>query len=215
MEGTFGERLKALRESKGLSVGDLAVSVRVTEGAIRQMESGQTKSASFVVGLRLAQVLDVSPWLLATGDEKDSQPLPSVSDPALAQWMASIEAKMAALVSRETNVSTATTTIEERLSRVEFTVGYEAKLDPLELPTSIAGRLDRLEQRVFTDALGGTSDLPTPIDIAQRVAALEGQLKLFRSQIIQTLELLASKKLDQEDAHSLLGKLISSLRATV
>jgi hypothetical protein len=179
------------------------------------MESGQTKSASFVVGLRLAQVLDVSPWLLATGDEKDSQPLPSVSDPALAQWMASIEAKMAALVSRETNVSTATTTIEERLSRVEFTVGYEAKLDPLELPTSIAGRLDRLEQRVFTDALGGTSDLPTPIDIAQRVAALEGQLKLFRSQIIQTLELLASKKLDQEDAHSLLGKLISSLRATV
>jgi hypothetical protein len=45
----------------------LAHAVGVTEGAIRQMESGQTKAASFVFGLRLARVLDVTPWYLATG----------------------------------------------------------------------------------------------------------------------------------------------------
>ncbi len=47
----------------------LARAVDVTEGAIRQMESGQTKSASFAVGLRLARALKVTPWFLATGDE--------------------------------------------------------------------------------------------------------------------------------------------------
>ena len=45
----------------------LAHAVNVTEGAIRQMESGQTKSASFLVGLKLSHVFGVSPWFLATG----------------------------------------------------------------------------------------------------------------------------------------------------
>jgi transcriptional regulator with XRE-family HTH domain len=45
----------------------LAYRVGVTEGAIRQMESGRTKSANFTLGLKLSQVLDVDPWLLATG----------------------------------------------------------------------------------------------------------------------------------------------------
>lgn len=32
------------------------------------MESGQTKSASFLVGLRLSRELGVTPWFLATGE---------------------------------------------------------------------------------------------------------------------------------------------------
>jgi transcriptional regulator with XRE-family HTH domain len=51
----------------------LAHAVGVTEGAIRQMESGQTKSASFLVGLKLADVLGVTPAFLATGREKLSE----------------------------------------------------------------------------------------------------------------------------------------------
>ncbi len=67
MAETFGERLRTLRMQHALTPSELARRVDVTEGAIRQMESGQTKSASFVVGLRLARLLDVSPWFLATG----------------------------------------------------------------------------------------------------------------------------------------------------
>jgi len=50
-----------------MTVSQLASAVRITEGAIRQMESGQTKSASFLIGLRLATTLEVTPWYLATG----------------------------------------------------------------------------------------------------------------------------------------------------
>jgi transcriptional regulator with XRE-family HTH domain len=67
MAQTFGERLRTLRERRKMTVSQLAIAVRITEGAIRQMESGQTKSASFITGLRLASTLEVTPWFLATG----------------------------------------------------------------------------------------------------------------------------------------------------
>lgn len=65
---TFGERLRRLRTAKGLTMTQLGYKVGVTEGAIRQMESGQSKSASFQVGVRLAQVLGVGPTYLALGE---------------------------------------------------------------------------------------------------------------------------------------------------
>ncbi|HYW53938.1 MAG TPA: helix-turn-helix transcriptional regulator [Dongiaceae bacterium] len=63
----FGERLRRLRVARGLSCAQLATRVGVTEGAIRQMESGQTKMASFVIGLRLAKELGTDAWYLANG----------------------------------------------------------------------------------------------------------------------------------------------------
>jgi len=68
---SFGERLRSLRLRRHLTPSALAHAVGVTEGAIRQMESGQTKNASFLVGLRLARQLGVTPWYLATGAEQD------------------------------------------------------------------------------------------------------------------------------------------------
>jgi len=64
---SFGERLRGLRLARGLSCAQLAHRVGVTEGAIRQMESGQTKMASFVIGLRLAKELGTDAWFLANG----------------------------------------------------------------------------------------------------------------------------------------------------
>jgi transcriptional regulator with XRE-family HTH domain len=64
---SFGDRLRSLRTRRRLSPSALAYAVGVTEGAIRQMESGQTKSASFLIGLKLANVLGVTAWFLATG----------------------------------------------------------------------------------------------------------------------------------------------------
>ncbi len=66
---TFGDRLKRLRKARGLRVLDVAYAAGITEGAIRQMEAGQTKGASLVVGLRLAKMLGVTPDYLATGGE--------------------------------------------------------------------------------------------------------------------------------------------------
>jgi len=69
---SFGDRLRSLRTRRHLTPSALAHAVGVTEGAIRQMESGQTKSASFLVGLKLSHVLGVSPEFLATG--RDAPP---------------------------------------------------------------------------------------------------------------------------------------------
>ncbi len=65
----FGQRLKRLRTARRLRVVDLGYAAGVTEGAIRQMESGQTKGASLVIGLRLAKLLGVTPDYLAYGTD--------------------------------------------------------------------------------------------------------------------------------------------------
>jgi transcriptional regulator with XRE-family HTH domain len=66
---TFGQRLRRLREACGLRKTGLARRVGLTEAAIRQLESGHTKSPTLVVGLRIAKLLGVSPDYLAIGDE--------------------------------------------------------------------------------------------------------------------------------------------------
>jgi transcriptional regulator with XRE-family HTH domain len=70
---SFGERLRRLRAACGVSCAQLAHRVGVTEGAIRQMESGQTKMASFVIGLRLAKELGTDAWYLANGVADDAE----------------------------------------------------------------------------------------------------------------------------------------------
>jgi len=62
----------------------LAHAVGVTEGAIRQMESGQTKRPSFETGIKLAHVLGVTPSYLATGRENASEKEQLATDQALA-----------------------------------------------------------------------------------------------------------------------------------
>jgi len=80
----FGERLRTLRTRRHLTPGELAQRVGVSEGAIRQMESGQTKSASFVVGLKLARELGVTAWYLATG--RDAPPGTESPAPERERW---------------------------------------------------------------------------------------------------------------------------------
>jgi transcriptional regulator with XRE-family HTH domain len=75
----FRHRLRRLREAKNITPSALGYLVGVTEGAIRQMESGQTKRASFAVGVRIAEVLGVEPAYLAFGDS-DGRDDPNVAD---------------------------------------------------------------------------------------------------------------------------------------
>jgi transcriptional regulator with XRE-family HTH domain len=97
---TFGERLRRLRDERSLSVSRLASSAGVTEGAIRQMELGYTKSASFPVGVKLARALGVSPMELALGEAgivnvDEAEDLPQGM--ALSERLNAIEAQIAIL----------------------------------------------------------------------------------------------------------------------
>jgi transcriptional regulator with XRE-family HTH domain len=64
---SFGERLRRVRIARGVRVTDVASAAGLTEGSIRQMEAGRTKSVSLLVGLRIAKSLGVSPDYLAGG----------------------------------------------------------------------------------------------------------------------------------------------------
>jgi transcriptional regulator with XRE-family HTH domain len=75
----------------------LAHAVGVTEGAIRQMESGQTKRASFVTGLRLAEILGVTPWFLAMGEEGPPGTGSRAADPSLLKLLEDVQTRVTAL----------------------------------------------------------------------------------------------------------------------
>ncbi len=64
---TFGQRLRRLRTQRGFSVPELASSVGVFEGTIRQFETGNVKNPSFAIGVRLADKLGVDVHHLALG----------------------------------------------------------------------------------------------------------------------------------------------------
>lgn len=68
---TIGMRLRRLRVAHELSAAALARKVDVTEAAIRAIETGDSKSPSFTVGVRLAEALGVTPHYLAFGDGPD------------------------------------------------------------------------------------------------------------------------------------------------
>lgn len=65
---TFGERLRRLRNERGMTVVDLAAAVGAAEGTIRQIENGNVRSPNFHLGLRLAKQLNVDPMYLADGE---------------------------------------------------------------------------------------------------------------------------------------------------
>ncbi len=62
------DRIRRLRERTGHTPSSLAHAVDVTEGAIRQMESGQTKVAVVCDRVLLAREFGVTPEFLAFGE---------------------------------------------------------------------------------------------------------------------------------------------------
>lgn len=68
----IGERIKALREAKRLSIIQLASKSGIGENALRKVESGENKAPSFVTGVRIARALGVDPWYIAFGEGSPS-----------------------------------------------------------------------------------------------------------------------------------------------
>jgi transcriptional regulator with XRE-family HTH domain len=65
---SFSDRVRRLREERGTSIAALAIEIGVSEGTIRQLESGNVKNPGFALGLRLAHHLGVDPYYLALGE---------------------------------------------------------------------------------------------------------------------------------------------------
>jgi transcriptional regulator with XRE-family HTH domain len=70
---TFSERLARLRSERQMSVSELARAVRLSEGAIRNLERGVTRGPSVFVAFRLARALGVSVSYLAFGTEGEPE----------------------------------------------------------------------------------------------------------------------------------------------
>ena len=69
MSGTLGERIRAAREARELSVKQLARRAGLSEDGLRKIEIGLTKQPAFRTGARIARALGVNAEALALGDE--------------------------------------------------------------------------------------------------------------------------------------------------
>jgi transcriptional regulator with XRE-family HTH domain len=66
--GSLGARVRHVREARGVTLASLADTCRVSEGAIRQIETGAVERPSLLLGLRIANALGVEPYWLGTGE---------------------------------------------------------------------------------------------------------------------------------------------------
>jgi transcriptional regulator with XRE-family HTH domain len=75
---TFGQRLRRIRNDRGISRIDLAFACVTTAQFIAKLEAGGLPDPGLELGLRLALVLHVDPYELALGEVK-ADPLRSLS----------------------------------------------------------------------------------------------------------------------------------------
>lgn len=71
---TMGERIKRVRENRGLDQKAVADIVGVTAAAISQWESGATKGIKPENFLRFCAYFSVDPWAMVFGPEGDPSP---------------------------------------------------------------------------------------------------------------------------------------------
>ena len=65
----FGKRLKELRESRGLSLSELAAQSGVAKSYLSNMERDKMTNPSLEVMTKIASVLDITPQLLISQDK--------------------------------------------------------------------------------------------------------------------------------------------------
>ncbi len=71
---TIGERLKSLRELKGLSQNELARRAGINRPTISELESGRQQDVTVETARRLARALEVSLNMLVGDDEEETMP---------------------------------------------------------------------------------------------------------------------------------------------
>ncbi len=140
MAESFGERLRRLRQERGLRLADLGA-----PSTIAQYESGSRKPHQFATILHLARVLDVPPEVLA-------DPL-GISSVSLTPQMRHVISLAAINPSEATRIATEyqrSAEIRGATSEIwgwGYVVGRLARCAPATLPLSAEGRMD-IEQAI-------------------------------------------------------------------
>jgi transcriptional regulator with XRE-family HTH domain len=71
-QGSLGERVRAVRQARGLSQAELARRVGVSKNAMNQIEQGTAPNPRANVIRRLAEVLDIqADYLLGVGEGEE------------------------------------------------------------------------------------------------------------------------------------------------
>jgi len=66
---TMGDRIRQLRQARGMSQSQLAEQLGVTTGAVSQWESGATENIKLKTFLELCEILVTNPHYLVLGPE--------------------------------------------------------------------------------------------------------------------------------------------------
>ena len=78
---TFSQRMKSARDSKGLTLKELADKVGKTEATVQRYESGEIKNLKNDTIEAIAHALDVSPaYLMGWSEEHSEQPYYTLND---------------------------------------------------------------------------------------------------------------------------------------
>jgi transcriptional regulator with XRE-family HTH domain len=70
--GTMGERMKALRLSRGLTLEDMGKVMEITAQALSQIENGITKNVRLDNFLRFCAHFDADPYFVVFGENKSA-----------------------------------------------------------------------------------------------------------------------------------------------
>jgi transcriptional regulator with XRE-family HTH domain len=71
---TLGQRLRATREQRGLTLAQLATRAGLTSDTIWRIETGATRAPQAATVAALARALEVTPGWLTAGDERADTP---------------------------------------------------------------------------------------------------------------------------------------------
>jgi transcriptional regulator with XRE-family HTH domain len=137
---TIGDRIRRLREAKGLTRSELAYKIKISPQGMAALENGETKSPSFSVGLKLARTLGVSAWEIAFGKPEPRR--------ALAADNMEFGDLLASLTS-QADAATPRADAEKREARLErYATVHHQVLNHLIQTSSAADRLPDLLERL-------------------------------------------------------------------
>lgn len=174
----LGARIQAARQAARMPCSELAAIAGVTEGAMRQIESGDVKAPSAVVLLRIARKLHVDPQELVFGVE----PSPRAADPDAPTRAALAETFGARLRRIRTDKGLTVVALAAAVGAAEGTI-RQIENGAVKMPSMLLGiRIaDALGVDPHAIALGGASTTAEQLEdhdrrlrgIEQRLAALE------------------------------------------
>lgn len=115
----IGERIKAIRKQKGITLADLGARLGISESNMQRYESGKIASVSIDFINRLAPILEVKPeWLI--GWDKDDTPQGYYLDSKAAEYAEYLRTRPGARMLFSAAKDMSKEEMEETVKYIEF-----------------------------------------------------------------------------------------------